>query len=94
MLPFGDCSGWRGVFGLMWDTFSDTSDPLGHYNETGTVKKFKVGQRVRKAEEEEPVGRALADHIVVNDQLDRTVDEMLDLITHHRARHRGPSHRA
>ncbi len=54
----------------------------------------QVGQRVRKAEEEEPVGRALADHIVVNDQLDRTVDEMLDLITHHRARHRGPSHRA
>ena len=46
----------------------------------------KVEQRVRKAEEEEPVGRALADHIVVNDDLDRTVDEMLDLIGHHRAR--------
>ena len=46
----------------------------------------KVEQRVRKAEEEEPVGRALADHIVVNDDLDRTVDEMLDLIGHHRSR--------
>lgn len=46
----------------------------------------KVEQRVRKAEEEEPIGRALADHIVVNDELDRTVDEMLDIIAAHRAR--------
>ena len=46
----------------------------------------KVEQRVRKAEEEEPVGRALADHIVVNDDLDATVSEMADLIEHHRHR--------
>lgn len=46
----------------------------------------KVEQRVRKAEEEEPVGRALADHIVVNDDLARTVDEMLEIIEHHRGR--------
>jgi guanylate kinase len=45
----------------------------------------KVEQRVRKAEEEEPIGRALADHVVVNDDLDRTVDEMLALIAGHRA---------
>jgi guanylate kinase len=44
----------------------------------------KVDQRVRKAEEEEPIGRALADHIVVNDQLDNTLDEMLAIIAHHR----------
>ena len=44
----------------------------------------KVEQRVRKAEEEEPIGRALADHIVVNDQLDNTLDEMLAIIAHHR----------
>jgi guanylate kinase len=44
----------------------------------------KVEQRVRKAEEEEPIGRALADHIVVNDDLDQTVDEMLSIIAHHR----------
>jgi guanylate kinase len=44
----------------------------------------KVDQRVRKAEEEEPIGRALADHIVVNDDLARTVDEMLSIIEHHR----------
>jgi guanylate kinase len=40
----------------------------------------KVQQRLRKAEEEEPVGRAMADHVVVNDRLDATVDEMLRLI--------------
>jgi guanylate kinase len=44
----------------------------------------KVEQRVRKAEEEEPIGRALADHIVVNDQLEHTLDEMLAIIAHHR----------
>lgn len=44
----------------------------------------KVDQRVRKAEEEEPIGRALADHIVVNDDLSRTVDEMVDIIEAHR----------
>ena len=49
----------------------------------------KVEQRVRKAEEEEPVGRALADHIVVNDDLARTVDEMLEIIEHHRGRFGG-----
>ena len=46
----------------------------------------KVEERVRKAEEEEPVGRALADHIVVNDDLGRTVDEMLEIIELNRTR--------
>jgi guanylate kinase len=46
----------------------------------------KVEQRVRKADDEEPVGRALADHVVVNDDLDRTVDEMLSIIELHRTR--------
>lgn len=44
----------------------------------------KVAERLRKAEEEEPVGRAIADHVIVNSDLDATVDAMLDLI--HRAR--------
>ena len=44
----------------------------------------KVLQRVRKAEEEEPIGRALADHVVVNDDLDETIDEMLAIIDAHR----------
>lgn len=40
----------------------------------------KVQARLRKAEEEEPIGRALADHVVVNDELSRTVDDMLAII--------------
>jgi guanylate kinase len=44
----------------------------------------KVHERMRKALDEEPVGLALADHVVVNDNLERTVDEMLTIIGHHR----------
>jgi guanylate kinase len=40
----------------------------------------KVLARLKKAEDEEPIGRALADHIVVNDDLDATIDEMLCII--------------
>ncbi len=40
----------------------------------------KVLARLRKAEEEEPIGRSLADHIVVNDDLEDTIAEMLKLI--------------
>jgi guanylate kinase len=40
----------------------------------------KVAERLRKAEEEEPVGRDLADHVVVNDDLECTITEMLSLI--------------
>jgi guanylate kinase len=43
-----------------------------------------VDQRLRKALDEEPVGLAMADHVVVNDNLDRTVDEMLDIIHRYR----------
>ncbi len=45
----------------------------------------KVVERLRKAEEEEPVGLALADYTFVNDDLDETVDEMLGLINRLRA---------
>lgn len=40
----------------------------------------KVLARLKKAEEEEPVGRELADHVVVNDDLETTIDEMLAII--------------
>lgn len=40
----------------------------------------KVLARLRKAEVEEPIGRDLADHIVVNDDLEQTVNEMLRII--------------
>jgi guanylate kinase len=46
----------------------------------------KVDQRLRKALDEEPVGLALADHVVVNDNLEQTVDEMLTIIDQHRRR--------
>lgn len=44
----------------------------------------KVLARLRKAEHEEPIGRELADYVVVNDELDRTLDEMLAIIDRER----------
>ncbi len=44
----------------------------------------KVDQRLRKALDEEPVGLAIADHVVVNDNLQQTVEEMLTIIGQHR----------
>ena len=46
----------------------------------------KVIERLRKAEEEEPVGLARADYSFVNDDLDHTVTEMLSLIERLRSR--------
>ena len=40
----------------------------------------RVQARLRKAEVEEPIGLALAVHVVVNDQLETTIDEMLAII--------------
>ncbi len=40
----------------------------------------KVLARLKKAEEEEPIGKQLADHVVVNDDLETTIDEMLSII--------------
>lgn len=48
----------------------------------------KVAQRLHKAETEEPIGKRIADHVVVNDDLERTIDEMLAII--HDARTRPP----
>jgi len=45
----------------------------------------KVLARLKKAEVEEPIGRELADWVVVNDDLDTTVDEMLTIIKSARA---------
>ncbi len=44
----------------------------------------KVAQRLQKALDEEPVGMAIANHVVVNDDLERTVHEMGEIIDHHR----------
>jgi guanylate kinase len=40
----------------------------------------KVYARLRKAEDEEPIGRALADNVVVNDDLETTIEELLSII--------------
>ena len=40
----------------------------------------RVVSRLRKADEEEPIGLKLADHVVVNDDLETTIDEMLRII--------------
>ena len=45
----------------------------------------KVMARLKKAEHEEPVGRALADHVLVNDDLERTIEELLAIVEHERA---------
>lgn len=49
----------------------------------------KVVQRLKKAEDEEPIGKALADYVLVNDDLDETIDEMLALINRERAQRAG-----
>ncbi len=46
----------------------------------------KVHARLKKAETEEPIGRSIADHIVVNDGLSETIDEMLSIIDEARQR--------
>ncbi len=45
----------------------------------------KVLARLKKAEEEEPIGRELADHVVVNDDLETTIEEMLEIVRAARA---------
>lgn len=44
----------------------------------------KVEKRLRKAEEEEPVGKAIADYVIVNDDLESTIDEMSRIIDYER----------
>lgn len=44
----------------------------------------KVVERLRKAEDEEPEGRLLADHVVVNDDLEATIAEMTAIIEQER----------
>jgi len=44
-----------------------------------------VARRLRKADEEEPIGRAISDHVVVNDDLASTVAELASIIAKHRA---------
>jgi guanylate kinase len=40
----------------------------------------RVLERLRKADDEEPIGLGIADHVVVNDDLESTIAEMLGII--------------
>ncbi len=51
----------------------------------------RVQARLRKAEDEEPIGLRLADHVVVNDDLESTIDEMLAIIDRAREEARRPA---
>lgn len=46
----------------------------------------QVAQRLRKADDEEPIGKAMSDYVIVNDDLDRTVDELCSIIERERSR--------
>ncbi len=50
----------------------------------------KVEQRLIKAKREEAIGRKVADYLVVNDNLERTVDEMISIIRTERGRSERP----
>jgi guanylate kinase len=45
----------------------------------------RVAERLRKAEDEEPIGLAISDEVVVNDDLGETVERLLAIIDKHRA---------
>jgi guanylate kinase len=49
----------------------------------------KVAARLRKAEEEEPVGKSISDYVVVNDDLAGTVHEMIGIIKDEHQRRLG-----
>ena len=44
----------------------------------------KVEERLKKAEDEEPVGMMLADHVVINDDLETTIKDMLHIVAERR----------
>ncbi len=47
----------------------------------------KIFARLKKAEAEEPIGREIADHVLTNDDLEQTIDDMLAVIANERSRH-------
>jgi guanylate kinase len=46
----------------------------------------RVAQRLKKAEDEEPIGLALSDEVIVNDDLPETVERLHAIIEKHRSR--------
>ena len=64
-----------------------TLDYLDQKSQENTTK-------LRKAESEEPVGLKLADHVLVNDSLDETVDDLLRIIDRARRRYAAEERRS
>ncbi len=48
-----------------------------------------IARRLAKADQEEAAGKALADHIVVNDDLGQAVDQVVGIVEAHRRSRRG-----
>jgi guanylate kinase len=48
-------------------------------------REDSIARRVAKADEEEAAGRALADHVIVNDDLERAIDDAVGILERHRA---------
>ncbi len=48
-----------------------------------------IARRLARADEEEAAGRALADHVIVNDELERAVAEVVAIVESHRRSARG-----
>lgn len=48
-----------------------------------------IAKRLAKADAEESIGHAIADHVVVNDWLERAVDEVAGIVSAHRGRRSG-----
>jgi guanylate kinase len=51
-----------------------------------------VAKRIAVAAEEERAGRELADHVVVNDDLDRAVDEVAGILARYRTKPSAEGH--
>ena len=49
----------------------------------------KVEERLQKAEDEEPIGMQLADYVVVNDDLETTINDMLHIVDECRRKSAG-----
>ncbi len=50
-----------------------------------------IARRLARAEAEEEAGMALADHVVVNDELGRAIEEVAGILEGHRSRRSRPS---
>ena len=49
----------------------------------------RIAERLRKAEEEEVTGLDVADHVVVNDELEHTIDQLLGVLALERSKRVG-----